>query len=93
MKRKTVVYLACPMRIGLWSENIRNCLECAERLRVKGYIPYPPVISLFWEIYYPRSVEDCLEYDFGLINVSDAVLRLPGASEGADMELDYAVEA
>ncbi len=89
--RRTVVYIACPMTQGFWTHNVRKCLQYAEELRAKGYSPYVPVLTWFWDMVHPHSHESWLEYDFGLVAVSDAVLRIPGESEGADLELDYAV--
>ncbi|MCK5017483.1 MAG: DUF4406 domain-containing protein [Candidatus Peribacteraceae bacterium] len=89
--RRTVIYLACPMTKGNWTTNVRQCLQFAEELFTKGYTPIAPVLTWFWDIVHYHSHEDWLEYAFGLVAVSDAVLRVPGVSEGADMELDYAV--
>ena len=89
--RRTVVYLACPMTKGGFTNNTRNCLRIAQELKVKGYSPIAPVLTWFWDLVYPESLDDWLQYDFGLIAVSDCVLRLKGESQGADAELVYAV--
>lgn len=89
--RRTVVYIACPMTKGGFTNNVRNCLRIAQELKVKGYSPIAPVLTWFWDMLYPEKLQDWLQYDFGLIAVSDCVLRLQGESDGADAELDYAV--
>jgi len=89
--RRTVIYLACPMTQGHWTTNTRKCLQYAEELMIKGYSPIAPALTWFWDLIYPHSHEAWIEYSFGLVAIADAVLRVPGVSEGADLELDYAV--
>ncbi len=92
MSRPTVVYIASPMTHGYWVTNFNRASDCAERLMVKGYSFFNPVPSYFHEIRHKhRSCEDWLRMDFGLILVSDCLLRIPGKSEGADREMDFAV--
>ena len=90
--RPTVVYIASPMTHGYWVENFNRASDCAERLMQKGYSFFNPVPSYFHEIRHKhRSGEEWLQMDFGLIAVCDCLLRLPGKSEGADVEMDFAV--
>ena len=89
--RRTVVYLASPMTQGFWTDNVRNCIQVADELIIKGYSPIVPVLTWMWDSISPKSHEDWLQYDFGLVGVSDCLLRLKGVSVGADMEMDYAV--
>ena len=89
--RRTVVYIMCPMRKGDWDENVRKSIDAAERLRRKGYSIILPSLSWLWSVRYQVKFDDWMEMDYGLIAVSDCVLRVPGESEGGDLELDYAV--
>lgn len=90
MNRRAVIYLACPMTTGGFTHNTRRCLEVADRLFIKGYSPIPPVLTWYWDVVSPKSHEDWLCYDFGIIGVCDGILRISGDSEGADMEMDFA---
>ena len=92
MKRQTVVYVACPMTQGGFVANYQKCIDIAEDLKRKGYSPIVPVLTWFWGMRYNDSHEGWLKYDFGLIAVSDCLLRIPGNSKGADLEVDYAQE-
>ena len=89
--RRTVVYLATPMSLGPYTDNMRNCIKVADELIIKGYSPIVPVLTWQWDVISPKTHEDWLQYDFGLVGVSDCLLRLKGDSRGADMEMDYAV--
>ena len=91
MKRPTVVYVACPMRVGHWTDNVRTSLAAASDIRLKGYAPIVPTLSWFWDMVHPCSFDQWLEYDYAIINMCDCLVRLPGVSEGADLEMDYAV--
>ncbi len=91
MKRQAVIYLATPMTKGEWVTNWDKCLIIADRLRIKGYAPYPPVVSWSWQQHTRYTPEEWLQYDFNLILVSDGVLRVNGDSAGADREMDFAV--
>ena len=91
LMRRTVVYLACPMSIGSHTQNVINCIKVADELIIKGYSPIVPVLTSMWDIVSPKTHEEWLQYDFGLVGVSDCLLRIPGVSVGADMEMDYAV--
>lgn len=88
--RKTVVYIACPMRQGHWTDNVIEALDIADDMMNKGYSVIIPILSWFWDMRHPHKFEDWIEMDYGLISISDAVFRIPGLSEGADLEMDYA---
>jgi hypothetical protein len=80
------------MRLGLWEDNIRNALDAADVLLNSGCTPIVPHLTYFWAMVHPHPVEDWLRMDMELLEVCDAVLRLPGKSEGADKEVARARE-
>ncbi len=88
--RKTVVYLACPMRIGHWSNNVRKAATIGRQLMDAGYAVINPMGSWLLDLAVPTKFEDWIECDYGLIAVSDCVLRIEGESEGADLEVERA---
>jgi len=89
MQRK-VVYLACPMRQGHWTDNVRAAAEVGALLIKKGFSVINPMGSWLLDVAVPLRFEDWIENDYGLIAASDCLYRIPGASEGADLEVAYA---
>jgi len=86
------VYISCPITQGhsYFGRNwnlFQATLAQAELIRA-GYATYNPALSMaqFEEI----SWEDWLEQDESYVSVSDLVLRLPGASLGAERECEFA---
>lgn len=91
LMRKTIIYIACPMTNGYWTDNVIACLDAANKLIERGYCPIVPVMTWMWDLYSKKSQREWLEYDFGLIAIADAILRIPGPSPGSDEEVGYAV--
>jgi len=91
MSRRTVVYISCPMRLGNWTKNVRTAARVQCDLMRKGYSVINPIGSWLTDIVEPLDFETWINNDYGLIDVSDAIIRIPGESEGADLECDYAI--
>ena len=92
--RRTVVYVACPMRKGIWSDNVRTAAEVGRDLMRKGYSIVWPMGSWLLDIGVngpeAPTLENWMTNDFAVIEVCDAVFRVPGESEGGDLETDFA---
>lgn len=86
------VYIAGPMSQGDYVLNLRAGMEAWLALRQRGYYPFCPHLSAFLYLLFPEqhTYEQWLEYDFTWLGVCDALLRLPGASYGADREVEQA---
>ena len=84
------VYVACPYTLGDVAENVKNAIAVTEELYNMGVNPFNPLLSHFHQMAFPRSYNDWMRVDYDWIDVCDAVLRIPGISEGADMETRYA---
>lgn len=94
------VYIAGPISNGHAAKprdiyaNVRRACEYYEALIQHGFTPFCPHLSYFaWldfkeDVHWPRWIE--LDLDF--IDTCDVLLRIPGASKGADMEVKYAEE-
>jgi hypothetical protein len=80
------VYIASPYTKGDTATNIRNSLECADKLIELGYIPYAPLLTHLWHLMIPHDYEYWVKIDNAWIEKCDALLRLPGESRGADQE-------
>ena len=77
-------------------QNIGNALDAATALLKLGYAVYVPHLNYFWEAQAASSIQWDNDYrvwitmDYAWIDKCDAILRLPGASNGGDKEVAYA---
>ena len=86
------VYVASPYSIGDAEENVRRNLEAADLLMDFGFAPYAPLLNHYQHQIRPRSYDDWLRLDMEWLAQCRAVLRLPGESRGADLEVARAQE-
>ena len=86
-----LVYLAGPYTKPDPIENTHRIILIADALWNLGVVPVVPHLTLFWHFLRPRTYEEWLRYDLHLMARCDAVLRVPGASHGADGEVSYAI--
>ena len=90
---KTItVYIAGPYTKGDTVVNIRNALEAADEIIRRGYVPFIPHLNGFWHLVAPKSYSFWMGYDMVWLEKCDCVLRLPGESHGADMEVENAID-
>jgi hypothetical protein len=83
--RKPVVYIASPYTKGDVAINVRFQMETVSKLMDRGLvIPVAPLLSHFLHIHSPRPYRDWIEYDLELLNVMDALLRLPAEHTPTD---------
>jgi hypothetical protein len=92
------VYVAGPISKGDLRENIRRALEAGHRLLKAGYSPLVPHLTCWWggetpEVL-PRDtvIEDWYGMELSWVAVAHAVLRLPGESTGAGLEVQLAAD-
>lgn len=89
---RPVVYVAGPFRSDPFA-GIRNAIVVADRLEETGIITaWVPHQNAMWDLVCPHTAGFWLDYDLAQLAKSDALLRIPGASEGADDEIDFARE-
>ncbi len=86
------VYIASPYTIGDVAMNVRNQLNMVHLLMNKGFCPFAPLYSHFQHLYLPRPYQDWLAVDIEWIKVCNCLLRLPGESKGADLEVGVALD-
>lgn len=84
------VYIAGPYTKPDPCVNTRQAILVADELLSKGLIPFVPHLSHFWHTLSPKSHREWLRYDLHWVRVCDCLLRLPGESTGADMEVEEA---
>jgi nucleoside 2-deoxyribosyltransferase len=56
------------------------------------WVPFIPHLSLLWHMVTPRMPAHWYELDLHQLAHCDAIVRLPGASTGADREMEVAAE-
>ena len=94
--RKTRVYIAMPLSngdalpIADRKINVIKAVEVCNQLWVDGYLPLCPHLTYQWDEMYSRKYQDCLDYDRPWQELCDCTLRLGGASDEADSEVQYA---
>lgn len=90
-----IVYIAGPMRKGLWEDNTRAAINAAIEVLKMGHSPFIPhlytMVALMdkdWKI----STEAYMAMGIEFLERSDVLLRLPGESVGADAEVAFCKE-
>ncbi len=97
---RNLIYIAGPISKGPLDHNIRQANEAMIALMKAGFAPFNPMLSCF--LGYPESKEpevmpcgttheDWMGMDLPWVGVSNALLRLPGVSGGADKEVQHAL--
>lgn len=89
--KRPLVYIAGPYTSPSPVANTRAACACWRRLHDSGFItPVVPHLSMFLDFLDPMPYAKWLEYDLEIVARCDAVLRIGGASEGADREMTFA---
>jgi nucleoside 2-deoxyribosyltransferase len=88
--RKQRIYVAGPYSNGDVVINIRNIIEAAEDVITKGAIPIVPHLFHLWHTISPHPKDFWMKLDKELIRMCDALIYLPGNSEGTVEECEYA---
>lgn len=92
--RRLRVYVAGPMTVGDYYDNVHLGIKVGRKVFEDGMAPYVPHLDAF--MYMGRGQEDTemwadfLEWDVEWVSQSEAVLRIPGESRGADLETKHA---
>jgi len=90
------IYIAGPLSTGDYSDiisNIRNAIDHADSVLLLGGAPYLPHLTHFWNLFHPHGWEEWMKLDKEFLVKCDGLLRLPGSSKGADLEVQWAREA
>jgi hypothetical protein len=89
-ERRIRVYVAGPYSSDP-EGNTRRAIAMGTILMDCGFSPYIPHLTHYWHAIDPRPYEEWVEHDLSWVAVSEALLRLPGHSPGADREADFAM--
>ena len=85
-----IVYIASPYTLGDVAVNVKLQLDLVDELMDRGYVPFAPLYSHFQHMAHPRPYEDWINIDLKWVEICDCVLRVGGASKGADNEVAHA---
>ena len=85
-----LIYIASPYTIGNQENNVLRQLQVAEVLSEHGFYVHCPLLNHHWNKVYPHTENYWLTLDLAILKGCDALLRLPGESKGADIEVNYA---
>lgn len=89
------IYISGPISRGCLQANIDRAREAAMQLIDAGYAPLCPQLTCFLESNEPSvhagfPHDTWMEVDYPWVAASDALIRLPGESRGADREVAWA---
>jgi hypothetical protein len=90
VSRSLRVYVSGPYTQGDTEQNVRTAMQAAAALMEAGHAPFCPHLSHYIDIERPQPYDEWLRVDLAWVAVCDAVLRLPGVSPGAEIEVDRA---
>ena len=86
------VYIASPYKKGDKQENVMRQISAFNALVTHGHVPFAPNLGHYVDIHYPRPCTWWIEHDLVWLEFCDALLRLDGESNGADIEVARAKE-
>ena len=86
------VFISGPYTLGDVAQNVKRAMDIADELILNGFAPYCSHLTHFLHINKAQPYEKWLEIDLEYLKVCDAVIRIPGASKGADKEVLYATK-
>lgn len=84
------IYVAGPYTHGDVAVNVKNAFKLANELADLGFAPFVPHSTHFWHMMFPREYEFWLKLDNVFLPLCDALIRIPGHSNGADKEVELA---
>lgn len=85
---KPLVYLAAPYTHPDPVANTHRVIQIATQLVDEGLVtPVVPHLTMLWHLVEPRPISYWYAYDLEILAHCDIVLRLDGASTGADQEV------
>ena len=87
------IYVAGPYSKGDIAVNVRKAIEAGDKLAELGHIPFVPHLTHLWHLVSPKPYDFWLKLDITILEQwAEALIRLPGESKGADMEVARAKE-
>lgn len=71
--------------------NTKKAIDFGDKLWRLGYCPMIPHLTHYWHARFPETDYDYwIEYDLEWVRLCDVLYRMPGESNGADVEVEFA---
>lgn len=87
----TMIYVAGPLGTKDPFSNVGRSIKYADLLRKAGYVPHVPHLYAFWAAVCPGvTYAEWMRLDYAVLERCDVLVRLPGESPGADLEVAHA---
>lgn len=84
------IYVSGPYTQGMLDENLRNAIQAGLAVIHAGGAPFVPHLNFLLELHQHVPYRTWLDVDLAWVEASEALWRLPGASPGADREVERA---
>jgi hypothetical protein len=84
------IYISGPITLGDQQFNLEQAIFAQKDLMASGFAPLNPMLTMLVPGHQEIDHETRVHADLPWVEVSDGVLRLPGASVGADEECEHA---
>lgn len=84
------VYVAGPYSQGDQIDNVRQAVLAGHEILMAGHLPFVPHVCHFAHYLIPQSYETWMEFDLAWLETCHCLVRLAGASLGADREVERA---
>ena len=84
------IYIAGPYTQGDVAVNVNSAIHAGDYVSRLGHIVFIPHLSHFWHLLIPHIYDFWMAQDEAWLMECDAVLRIEGASKGADQEVKIA---
>jgi hypothetical protein len=86
------VFISAAYTKGDVAANVRRAMDIWEELHSLGHIGFLPHLMHFLNLVHPHSYQEWMDYDSSWLEACDCLLRVPGESAGADLEVKIACE-
>lgn len=92
-EKRPMLYVAGPYTNPDPVENTHRAAKVGTAIyEYSDWVPFVPHLSLLWHMVTPRNEAHWYALDLAQMSHCDAIVRLPGASTGADREMEVARE-
>lgn len=82
-----IIYVSSPFSEGNQVHNIYVACKAGDEILKRGHIPFIPHLLYGWHVISPKEWGEWIRIDMAYLSMCDALLRLPGKSKGADIEV------
>lgn len=85
-----MIYLSGPITKPNPMHNTNTAVRIASVLLRNGYTPFVPHLCVLWDTIIPEEYTEWIRYDLRVLESCNVLVRIPGESVGADIEVAHA---